>query len=784
MKKKKIIFFSSISILIICFWLCLPSPLFITPTSTVLLDKEGKLLAAKIADDGQWRFPSTGKIPEKFKHAIIQFEDRNFFSHPGFNPFSLFRALKQNIHANKIVSGGSTLTMQTLRLSRRSKSRTIFEKIIELILASRLELSNSKDEILALYASQAPFGGNVVGLEAAAWRYFGRNSFELSWAETATLAVLPNSPSLIYPGKNHSKLLQKRNFLLERLMSVGVLDSMSYELALMEPLPEKPFPLPQLAPHLLTRALSENHQGKIIQTSLHSNLQERVAEIIERHHRTFKHNEIHNAAALVLEVETGQAIAYIGNTIADSAAGHGNDVDIILAPRSTGSILKPLLFSALLNEGEILAGQLVPDVPMQTPGYSPKNFNLQFDGAVPAKKAISRSLNVPSVRMLQEYGVEKFLRFLKKSGMNTLVFPAEHYGLSIILGGGEGTLWDLAGIYASMARTLNHFQNYNGRYNASDFHPPSYINNLNEEVPQKIILEEGSNLTASSIWLTFESMVEVSRPDEEVNWQSFSSLGKIAWKTGTSFGSRDGWAIGATPDYVVAVWVGNASGEGRPGLTGIGTACPILFDIFNMLQPKGWFQPPLDEMSRVSVCRQSGFRALDSCENIDSVWIQNSGLKTGPCPFHKLIHLDKTERWQVNSNCESPENMVHKSWFVLPPVQEWFYKSKNPSYATLPQFREDCNSPEKSRSMELIYPNKASKIMMPVDLQGNPGKTIFEAAHRNPGTTIFWHLDKEYLGSTITFHQMALFPKPGKHTLTIIDEEGESLTRHFEIVAK
>ncbi|MCK5839501.1 MAG: transglycosylase domain-containing protein, partial [Bacteroidales bacterium] len=238
--------------LLTVYWISLPSGLFSNPTSTVIEDKTGVLLGAKIADDGQWRFPHNSYVPEKFKLAIIEFEDRHFYKHPGFNSFSLLRAAYQNIKSGRIVSGGSTLTMQVIRLSRKGKPRTILEKIREIVLATRLELSNSKSEILSMYASNAPFGGNVVGLDAASWRYYGRNPDRLSWSEMATLAVLPNAPSLIYPGKNQQKLLIKRDALLDKLLAQGYLDTISCELAKTEPLPGKPLPLPQLAPHLLT----------------------------------------------------------------------------------------------------------------------------------------------------------------------------------------------------------------------------------------------------------------------------------------------------------------------------------------------------------------------------------------------------------------------------------------------------------------------------------------------------------------------------------------------------
>src|ERR1051326_1461082 len=263
MSRKKKILLSAFIVLFIWFYFCLPYPLFKDPTCTVLKDKSENLIAAKISDDGQWRFPYNGKVPEKFQKAITEFEDKYFFYHPGVNQISIFRALWQDVSHGKVISGGSTLTMQTIRISRKGKSRNIFQKFIEMILATRAEISFSKKEILALYSSNAPFGGNVVGLDAASWRYFGRKPGELSWSEAATLAVLPNAPSLIYPGKNHERLLEKRNRLLASLWRSGEMDSISCILAQSEPLPEKPFPLPQLSPHLLDRAAKEGMDGKV-----------------------------------------------------------------------------------------------------------------------------------------------------------------------------------------------------------------------------------------------------------------------------------------------------------------------------------------------------------------------------------------------------------------------------------------------------------------------------------------------------------------------------------------
>lgn len=781
----------SIGIAFYFFWTCLPSPLFTTPTSTVLEDRKGELLGALIAKDEQWRFPYNDSVPEKFQRAIITFEDKRFYYHPGFDPAAIGRAIWQNLSSQKVKSGGSTLTMQVIRLARKGKSRNVWNKMIELVMAVRLECRYSKDEIMALYASQAPFGNNVVGLDAASWRYYGKSAALLSWGETATLAVLPNSPSLVHLGRNRDVLMKKRNRLLDKMFREGELDSTTCELAKAEPLPGKPVPLPQLAPHLLVRTYLENFKNKqgaatITRSTLNKELQIQVNNIIARHHEELRGNGINNACALVADVETGEVLAYVGNIHKPAQPEFDSQVDVIMAPRSTGSILKPFLFSAMLDEGELLPSTLIADIPTQIAGYSPQNFNKEFDGAVPAKRVLERSLNVPAVRMLRTYSYEKFHRLLTQMGMTTLTRRPEHYGLSLILGGAEGKLWDVAGMYAGMARTLNHFRNNSGRYDEKDFHSLSYILKTEKEKKETDLrkLDEDGLMSASSIWCTFNAMEEVNRPDRESNWKQFSSSRRVAWKTGTSFGFRDGWSVGCTPKYVVGVWVGNADGEGRPGLVGISTAAPVMFDILKLLQNSSWFDQPYDDMEKIPVCTQSGHRALDVCEAADSVWVPAAGLKTSPCPYHQLVHLDASRKWRVGSECESTSNMVHRSWFVLPPAQEWFYKTKNQDYRLLPPWRKDCQDLNRSSVMEFIYPKRSTQIYVPVELDGKSGKSVFEVAHRLPDALVYWHLDDQYLGMTKGFHQMALSPDSGKHVVTLVDQNGERAEQYFEVLSK
>ena len=307
-------------LLLLMYFFSLPQTLFKVPYSTVIESKEGELLAAKIATDGQWRFPEQDSIPNRFKDCAINFEDEYFYYHPGFNPIAIFKAIIQNQKASKIVRGGSTITQQVIRLSRKNNNRNYFEKIIELILSTRLELRHSKSKILNLYAAHAPFGGNVVGLEMASWRYFGVQSHQLSWAQSATLAVLPNAPSLIYPGKNQEKLRIKRNNLLKKLYSELIIDKLTYDLSVLEPLPQKPFAIPQVAPHLLQKVAILNNQ-KRVRTTIEFELQNRVNQIAKNYYNNYKQNQVNNLAILVIDIQNRNIISYVGNRSEERRVG-------------------------------------------------------------------------------------------------------------------------------------------------------------------------------------------------------------------------------------------------------------------------------------------------------------------------------------------------------------------------------------------------------------------------------------------------------------------------------
>jgi penicillin-binding protein 1C len=549
-----------------------------------------------------------------------------------------------------------------------------------------------------------------------------------------------------------------------------------------EPLPDEPFPLPQMASHLVDRFSREN-PGKRIQTSINKNLQEKAEKLLETERERLYSNEIHNAACLVIDVKSGEVLAYCGNIRNAEHPEYGGEVDVIHSPRSSGSILKPLLFAEMIQRGDILPGTLIPDIPTHYGAFNPKNNTKGFDGVVPARMALSRSLNIPAVRMLRQYGVERFYHDLKSLGLTTLTFPSERYGLSLILGGAETRLWELAGVYAGFARVLNRYNDSGGKYYPGDFCMPFLTKQPYSQKNNESLQEQGL-IGAGAIYLTFKALVDVNRPEEESGWENFSSARKVAWKTGTSFGFRDGWAIGTTPEYTVAVWTGNANGEGRPGLTGISSSAPIMFELFNLLPKTSWFKVPYDDLIKANVCSASGFLAGQYCPKTDSVYIPKAGTQSSVCTYHHLIHLDKEKKQRVSSDCYTVSKMEHVSWFVLPPVQEFYYRQKNPGYKEIPAYRKDCEEKNDISQMQMVYPEAGTIVYVPFELDGSRGRLICEAVHRKPGIEVFWHLDEQYLGKTRGRHQMAILPEKGKHILTLVDGDGGRISVSFEAIEK
>ncbi len=781
LRTRRLLLIPPLLLILLLFHFSLPAPLFREGYCTVLFDRNGQLLAATIAPDGQYRFPPSDSVPGKFATCLQLFEDAHFRYHPGVNPISLAKATYANIRAGRIVRGGSTLTMQLARMLHPKAERSIPNKLIEMVWALRLELGYSKDEILRMYAAHAPFGGNVVGLDAATWRYFGLSPGQLSWGQAAALAVLPNAPAAIYPGKATPAFLRKRNGLLRKLHLKGHIDSLTLSLALQEPLPEPPPPLPQRALQLLTHAINDGRHGQQIHSSLEAHIQERAEEIVQTHAHELEAKQIYNLAAIIAEVRSGRIVAYVGNTPGLSNAREGY-VDAAAGRRSTGSLLKPFLYAAALQEGLILPQQLLADIPTKYGSYSPENASQRYSGAAPADMALARSLNVPAVRLLQEYGLDLFLKRLRSLGLRSLNRTAGHYGLTLILGGGESTLLELTGAYASMARTLNIY-NDSGRYIRNTIRPLTYL--MRRDAPREKSaspIDENPPLRAGAIYCTMKALREVGRPDQEAGWTNFSSSRAVSWKTGTSRGGRDAWAISVNPDYVVGVWGGNAQGNAFVGSSGLQGAAPLMFHLWSLLPRSPWFRIPHDDLQEQAVCHHSGHAPSVACPEVDTILAPRVKRAHPPCPYHRMVHLDSTRRYRVNASCYPISAMRREPFFVLPPAMGWYYALRQP-YRQLPPWLDGCGGEEGASPMQFIYPRQQNaRLSVPRGLDGKPTAILFEVAHQEPETPLYWHLDERYVGQSRHKHQLSLQPDEGEHTLTVMDQEGHRESIRFWVL--
>lgn len=777
----------------------LPSPLFNHPHSTLLFAASGELLEARVAADGQWRFPNMSvaeRLPPRYERALLSYEDKRFYQHLGVDPLAVLRAAWRNLSQRRVVSGASTITMQIIRLALQSPTRSLKTKLYESWLALGLERRFTKVELLSLYRAHAPFGGNVVGLDAASWRYFGRPASDLTWAEGATLAVLPNQPGLVHLKRNRARLQEKRDALLKALHREGAFSDLDLSLSLAEPLPTLSAQLPQLAPQLLDSSVAQLRsaarapheeearallQSGRLQTSLDARLQRQLSETLTRYGDTLNQHGITNAAALVLNNHTLEPVVYLGNlpSFAASSAAH---LDIIPRPRSTGSTLKPILYAAALDAGLIAPSSLLPDLPTRYKGFRPLNADRRYRGAVQASHALTRSLNVPFVRLALSYGVSRLLRTLQALGLTSLTRPAHEYGATLIIGGAEASLWELTELYATLAHKLSYPEP--ARSSEALARGGSSWGAQRRRATLRARLDT-LPLSLGAIWLTLEALTEVARPIEFAQWRQLRDAQRVAWKTGTSQGFRDAWAIGVTPQYTVGVWVGNASGEGRPQLTGARSAAPLLFELLSQLDGGGWFSPPIGALKEVELCRDSGYLPAQGCE------LARASLptKAPPLPqdsYHQRLHLDREGLHRVTSACYPVAELRHESRLILPPEQALYYQRLHAGYQGLPPIHPDCaarTGGAASEGLSFMYPKEGARLYLPRDLNGVRSEVIFKVALSPAERSLYWHLDERFVGQTRRHHELALSPPPGPHTLTVVSEDGSKLVRRFEILA-
>ena len=721
---------------------------------------DGKIVNAQVSEDEQWRIKCDSEVPDKLKICLKLFEDQYFDYHLGVNPVSLVDAIYQNIKHKEIVKGGSTITMQVARIHEGNQSRTYVQKLKEIMLAIAMELRYSKKSILKFYAQYAPYGGNTVGFCAASLRYYDKDASELSWSEAATLAVLPNAPSQIYPGKAQEELIRKRNFLLDKLLAQELMDTISCRLAKLEPLPVQSHYFESITPHLLQEFKAENPDGFNYYTTLDYTLQKNVKKILDNYRARYHSiDDIKNVAAIILRKD-GSTAAYIGNS--GCRVSCGADVDILSSMRSPGSTLKPFLYGLAIDEGMITPQSLLKDIPVFYNGYAPGNFDKKFRGIVKAERALTESLNIPAIDLLSDYGVSPFLNDLKELQFTGLNKSADHYGLSLILGGAEVRGRDLATAYLNLQRN-NEEQN------------PVSLRFLNEE---SIEIDNKFPLSIASSYQVSEMLKGVNRPSNQDGWKYFEGGKEISWKTGTSYGMRDAWAVGSSSEYTVLVWVGNADGEGKPGLTGVVKAGPILFEVFDLLPAGKESEIALSHFTSKKICAESGYTASSACLNTSEQLVPAQVGRIPICDFHQFITMDTSGQFRVYEHCES--NNITAPMMVLEPKVNRYYHKHTGHSLSLPPYAEDCITAKEK--LQILYPTKGAELLLPQDFDETKQQLVSEVLVDNSVDSIFWFVDNELLNVTKANHKIELDLEPGEHTLTVVSSQGEEDSRSFTIL--
>jgi len=796
----------SFTLFILFFILILITPLPISKLkdfhSTAILSKDNNIIGAFLSKREQWCFPLDEEyiIPEKLKTSVLTFEDKFFYSHFGFNPVSIAKALYLNITSGKVVMGGSTITMQLARIID-PKKRTYVNKFYELFQAFKLELFYSKEEILKMYLSYAPYGGNIVGIKAASLKYLKKNTENLTWAEAAMFAVLPNAPGKIHPGNNNRKeLVNKRNRLLKRLLTDGVLSRNIYDLSIVEPIPTKVHILDNIAPHLSRKLFfeadgfnqdiknsynsnkirfltSENlkKSTSLIETTIDVKIQKNATDLLAEHIKFMKNFNVNNGACLIVENKTGKVRAYVGSQgfYDDKYSGQ---VDGVLASRSPGSTLKPFLYALSFDEGLILPQSLIKDIPTYYGSFSPRNSTRKYQGIVRADEALIKSLNVPAVRLLNAYGVDNFYLFLKYAGLSTLFRSSDNYGLPLILGGSEVNIWDLAKMYRALGS--------GGHFNDLQIIASGNKNNVIENKNDK-----NQFISSGASYLTSEILRDVKRPNMDYNWQYYTSnQWPLAWKTGTSYGYKDAWAVGYNPEWTIVVWVGNFSGIGNPAIIGAKAAGPLLFKLFSSL-PKNpdlqWFKRKDSDFKKVAIWPNTGYFSNEDCKEpiyADSP-INSKVIKA--CPYHKTIYTTLDEKSRVNSSCWDGKKYKKTTRTIFDADVMQFLRKRGYVIDELPPYHPDCNDVQKdSNDLTIIYPQNNTKIFIPKDFGGKKQKLILKAGHRDKKIKLFWYLNDDFIGETVDTHKLEVSLENGEYKLLIVDGNGENKSLNFSVESK
>ncbi|WP_224369887.1 penicillin-binding protein 1C [Hyalangium versicolor] len=742
------------------------------PHSVVIEYRDGTPAHVFLAPDERWRILTRARdIDPAYLRALFALEDKRFAWHPGVDPLAVVRAVVSNVTRRRRVSGASTLTMQLVRVLE-PRPRTLFSKAIESFRAVQLELRMSKDDILASYLQFVPYGRNVEGVEAASLAYFGHRATHLSPAEIATLLAVPQNPNRRFPTPDNAERLKvardevARRLLEELALPLGPEQARVAPGAVLAevrntPVPRDLTPFPREAPHAAMWLRTKQPELSRLRTTLDAGTQRLAERLMRDAAADLATKGIHNGVAVVVDHERAEVLALVGSFDFFDVR-HGGQIIGFDTPRSPGSALKPVIYAMGIDRGVVLPEHLVADIPESYGGYAPRNFDGRFMGLVRMEYALSQSLNLPFVNLLQRLGVERFLGTLRLAGVESLRSDPGYYGLSAAVGGLEVTPLELAGVYVMLAE--------DGRSR------PLKI--LDDGKP---IAEPRELLSPGAAWLTRRALALRDRPDFPARRQLTGLPAQVHWKTGTSFGHRDAWAAGSGPRHTAVVWLGNMDNSPSVHLVGADAAGPLLFDLLEAVGPRGRASvkedsvPPPD-LTSVEVCAYSGHLPTDACKERRKVYARRSAVPTQPCPYHQRVEVDAKTGLAVSPVCRSgreTETRVYLTWPAS--IRRWLTEQHR-SLPEPPAYAPGCEPGGAEHAPEILSPAEGQVALLIPGMSPEQQEVPLEA-EASHDRELTWFVNGKFLGKAKADERMWWTPAVGTHEILVTDDHGLSSRR-------
>ena len=728
------------------------------PYSLVVEDREGRILQAFLAPDGVWRIrTSPDEIPQRMKDILIRREDRWFYYHMGVNPVAVVRAFFQNVRAGHRVSGASTITMQIARMLE-PKQRTYLNKVVEMFRAMQLETKYSKRQLLEIYLSIAPLGGNIEGLKSASLLYFQTSLERLNIAQLFDLILIPGDPNRLQPDRNPDRLYQERTREASQWIREGLLTAVDSAVIWNTPARASRRALGVRAPHFALRVHEMFPQEAEIRSSLDLSVQSVVENLLSNHMRSWKQRGVQNGAVLVVRNSSREVIAYAGSEAFDDASASGQ-VDAVRALRSPGSTLKPLLYAMEMERGRLTPRTRLLDTPYDAEGFIAENYDGTYSGYVYADDALRRSLNVPMVRMLKSAGLDAFLDFTSNAGFASLRVQRPHLGLSVILGGCGVTLEELVAAYAAFP-------------SGGEYLPLNYRSDVPRRDGQRIF-------SPSSAWMVTEILRSLDRPDLPNNFDYALNLPAVAFKTGTSYGRRDAWSIGYSAEYTVGVWIGNVDQKGNPELVGSRSAAPLLIDLFNTISSgaqKAILPQPKDIRARL-VCARSGLPPGARCEHLIDDVCSAARTAQSPCNICRevLVSPDGKMSYCVSCVGDRPFRTITSADYPAELVDFW--RKTGVAYQALPPHNPLCSRLFTGDGPSIVSPSED----MTYYLVEKGQKLVFQATSGVDVREHAWYLNETYIGKKRAGEKLFISIAAGDHTVTCVDDRGRASAVHIRV---